>query len=264
MTSSQPPEDTATDQPEGPLDAPSSISPWGPWATVGWTLFTQVASSAAVMLGLVVVVGVGARDASTEEVQRRLEEYVQSGQFLSLSVWIQTAVTVPLVLLLANVRRGATSRPYLGLEPVTLGSVARWVLASTAFVVASDLLGQLLDRPLVWEGFREMYVSAEPKWLLWSALVIAAPLMEELLFRGFMLPGLVRSRLGEWGAVIVASLAWTALHLQYGAFELGIVFLGGLILGFARLRTGSVVTPLAMHFVWNLIATVQAEWVLGS
>jgi uncharacterized protein len=93
--------------------------------------------------------------------------------------------------------------------------------------------------------------------LLWATLLVAAPLMEETLFRGFMIRGIERSRLGAAGAIIIASAAWTLMHVQYDGYGMSQVFLMGILLGAARLRTQSLYPPLAMHSLANLIATIE-------
>jgi membrane protease YdiL (CAAX protease family) len=55
----------------------------------------------------------------------------------------------------------------------------------------------------------------------------------------------------------LTSLAWTLVHLQYGAYELAIVFALGVLLGIVRLKTGSLWSCLFMHAFLNLVATIE-------
>ena len=84
------------------------------------------------------------------------------------------------------------------------------------------------------------------------------------MFRGFLLEGFRRSRLGPAGAVLLTSLIWTVLHAQYGLYELTHIFLLGIILGAARLSTGSVKVPMALHAVVNLIATIETHLAMSA
>jgi len=68
--------------------------------------------------------------------------------------------------------------------------------------------------------------------LLWFAIIVMAPLFEESLFRGFLIAGMQRSRIG---AILI-----TLIHLQYEAFYLVYIFIGGILLGIARVKTGSL------------------------
>ncbi len=95
----------------------------------------------------------------------------------------------------------------------------------------------------------------DPSWgalgigLFFVATVIVAPLSEELLFRGVLLPWLARwMRPG-------AALGWSTVvfalgHLYYGAGVL-LIALYGLVFGWARLRTGSLRAPIVLHAMLN-------------
>jgi membrane protease YdiL (CAAX protease family) len=87
---------------------------------------------------------------------------------------------------------------------------------------------------------------------------------EEFFARGFLYRGWSESFLRPAGAVILSSLAWTALHLQYDWFFFGEVFSIGLLLGYLRYRTGSTWLTIVLHGLNNLAATVQSIWLAGQ
>lgn len=81
-------------------------------------------------------------------------------------------------------------------------------------------------------------------------LVVAglAPIFEETLFRGFLLPVLAR-RGSMTGALVASALLFGAIHLQ----PLGLPTLSalGLVLGLAMRRTGNLWTAILVHACWN-------------
>ncbi len=92
--------------------------------------------------------------------------------------------------------------------------------------------------------------------LLFLTVAVVAPVFEELLFRGLLLPWLgqrLEARLGKRAgwllAVATSGLLFGAMHLQ----PLGLPTLGtlGVVLGFAFLRTGNLLTCILVHGVWN-------------
>jgi membrane protease YdiL (CAAX protease family) len=93
-----------------------------------------------------------------------------------------------------------------------------------------------------------------PAWLM-AILVVAvgAPLSEELLFRGFLLPALANSRLRFRGAAVLTTLAWTALHAGYSAAGMIEVMLVGFYLSWLMWRKGSLWVPLVCHAVVNTV-----------
>lgn len=86
-----------------------------------------------------------------------------------------------------------------------------------------------------------------------TAMVIA-PVGEEVLFRGVLLPWLARwMRPGvalSWSAVVFA-----AGHLYYG-IAAAVLFHYALVLGWARLRTGKLWAPIALHALLNTTTTI--------
>ena len=91
-----------------------------------------------------------------------------------------------------------------------------------------------------------------PQWPIYAVIIaIGAPVSEELLVRGFMLPALSKSRLGFAGAALVTTIFWMALHYTYSIFGLIEIFVIGLILSWALWRTGSLWAPMALHAINN-------------
>ena len=81
----------------------------------------------------------------------------------------------------------------------------------------------------------------------------------EFFFRGFLLFGLQKSRLGSWGAVIVQAVLFALLHWSYipGASKPPVEVLsalpGGLILGILALRTRSFLYGFLAHWGISLL-----------
>jgi membrane protease YdiL (CAAX protease family) len=132
-----------------------------------------------------------------------------------------------------------------------------WLALLAGVLVIEDLLTIAFDRPFINEFMSVAYATANPIWMLWLAVVVAAPLFEEMFFRGFLLKGLAASFLGPIGAVAATSGLWAVLHLQYDLYDIANIFCLGLLLGTARLVTGSLFVPLMLHAITNLLATVE-------
>ena len=107
------------------------------------------------------------------------------------------------------------------------------------------------------------YETARSLPILWVAIVLAAPLMEEAFFRGFLFQGMQQSRIGPAGATLITSVLWAGTHVQYDAYDIGTIFVLGLVLGAARWRTGSIYTPTLMHLINNALAMANAAWYLS-
>ncbi len=239
--------------------------PWGFWATIGLSLVVVllfVVIQTVVVIGYVVAWTVLQTQPDPQQLAKGAAQVAESagtsGLCLAVATWSCMPPCVGLVLLFARFRGGWTVREYLALKPVPLSALLGWLAILAAWVAAFDGLTWLLGRPIVPEFMHEAYRTAYWTPLLWAALVVASPLCEESLFRGFMMPGILHSRAGVVGAILIPTVIWTLMHVQYDAYALSQVFAGGLLLAVARLRTRSLYPSLAMHALMNLIATSEA------
>ncbi|MBM3837908.1 MAG: HAD-IA family hydrolase [Verrucomicrobia bacterium] len=234
-----------------------AIEPWGFWASLGLTLVIGVGvilTQVAITFAWLFVAGLLGQRAALEGIE-------SNGLFLAVATCATAPVAIGLAWVFAAARRTLPVSDYLGLKPVTGRALFRWSLALGAVMVASDGLTSLLGRPIVPEFMRDAYQTAGFAPLLWLAVIVAAPLGEETLFRGFLFQGLAHSRIGGWGAILLTSAVWAAIHLQYDLYGMATIFVAGLLLGYARLKTGSLYAAIFMHALMNLIATIQvAVW----
>ncbi|MGD0898981.1 MAG: CPBP family intramembrane glutamic endopeptidase [Thermoguttaceae bacterium] len=239
-------------------EAPRAVAPrpWGFWATVGLSLLVILASF---MVQIITVIGYIAVRGYLHP-QRGLNQLAQdagtSGLLLSLATWACLPVGLGLTLLFAKLRRGWTVREYLALKPVPKRTMLGWLGLLLVFVGASSGVDCLVGRPTLPEFMSQIYRNAYSVPLLWATLLLAAPLLEETLFRGFMIRGIRQSRLGVTGAIAITSAGWSLMHLQYDAYVIVQIFLLGILLGVARLKTQSLYPTLAMHSLWNLLAMI--------
>src|SRR4030095_9892315 len=97
-------------------------------------------------------------------------------------------------------------------------------------------------------------------WLLISAFCVAAPISEELLARGFLYRGWSESSPRPGGGILLSSICWTVLHLQYDWFFFAEVFSIGLLFGYLRYRTSSTWLTIVLHGLNNLAAALQSTF----
>ena len=103
-------------------------------------------------------------------------------------------------------------------------------------------------------------IKATPFILNFLMVVIGAPIVEELLFRGFLFTQLKTTKLGVNGSIILTSLIWTSIHLQYDLFLLIPIFFLGLLLGYLMHKYNSLYLVIIVHAVHNLQATLFIEF----
>ena len=89
---------------------------------------------------------------------------------------------------------------------------------------------------------------------------IAAPIFEEIMFRGFLLPSLTRY-VPVWGAIIISGFIFAIAHLSLS--EVLPLATLGIILGFVYTRSRNLFAPMLLHSLWNS-GTLISLFILGS
>ncbi len=188
----------------------------------------------------------------------------EDGFFISVATCVGAPVGFALVLLFARLRKGIALRDYLALVPAGSRTHLVWLGATVVFMIVTDSLRMFAGDPLVPDVMRSWYVSARFPLLLGFAFVMLAPIFEEALFRGFLFRGIEVSPLGAAGAILLSAGLWSILHFQYNLTGVATVLFFGLLLGFARKRTGSLYVCVGMHALNNFVATIETAIVAGQ
>jgi membrane protease YdiL (CAAX protease family) len=241
-------------QDNGAPDAASATPEvWGPWATLGFTVLTAISTIVAqgfagAFFGVYLAMSGQKLDPS---------KLASNGLLLSLGTCAGAPVMVGFCWFFAWLRRGLPPNQYLGLNPVSVRQVVRWCGALLATVFLIDFLIWYFELPVDTEFMRRAYATSGSLPLLWFVLLVVAPISEEVLFRGFMFEGFLRSPAGAAGAIVIPAGFWAVIHMQYDFYGIASIFILGLLLGYARWKSGSICTTIYMHTLTNLVALGQ-------
>jgi len=227
-------------------------TPWGLWATLGWVILAFVLSAVAGLVVLLIwrpdaIMGGGA-------------DMLKDGPLISITTIASATVQVGMLALAAKLAHWPAGE-YLGLlRPATRPALIT-IAILVVFLLGYDGLTYLLGRDIVTPFQVDTYRSARDSGslpLLWLTFVIVAPVAEEIMFRGFLFRGWVRSERNAIPAILVISALFAAIHVQYDWFGILQVFFIGLLLAIARWRSGSTLLTIVMHVLANLWATVES------
>lgn len=132
-------------------------------------------------------------------------------------------ITLPLIILAGFIINLISS--YYGQAP-EMQDVVRWVLEEKSlFILVS----------LIFFG------------------IVIAPIMEEIMFRGFLQPALKNSFGGRYAIVVSASL-FAAVHMDIFAFFQ--IFILGMLLGYLFEKTQTLVASIVVHILHNSLTLV--------
>jgi hypothetical protein len=236
---------------------------WKFWGTVLWGLVVFVA----MFVGqIAVVVFFVLRGGGPVELGEAVKIVASSGLAISLSV-IAGLPAVAAALWLAIHWTRTPFADYLALRWTSWRNLVIGVIGLVVLVEGWDLLSRLTGHEVTPDFMVDVLKSARSDgalWLLVLALCVAAPVTEELFARGFLYRGWSESFLRVPGAIVLSSLVWTGLHLQYDWFFFGEVFCIGLWFGYIRYRGNSTWLTIVLHGLNNLGAVVQTMLLAGK
>lgn len=143
------------------------------------------------------------------------------------------------------------------------GSARLWMLGVGMLTVLIDVLGRFLPMPKT-SPFDEFFSRPRDAYLIAIFAVTVGPLMEELFFRGFFYPVVVRRISVTW-AVLLTAMPFGLLHyFQYRSWgAVLLITLVGVVLGTVRATTKSVAASFLVHVGYNgtlmTLAAVQTD-----
>jgi uncharacterized protein len=182
------------------------------------------------------------------------------GAVIFSTVIVSDLLCVAAILLIVVLKR-QTLQDYLSVYRVRPVILFKWIGVVGGFAILTNLAAGFLHLDFGGEGMARLYVATQPVWLFWAAAVIAAPVFEEVMFRGFLFRGFQASFLGTSGAIGLTAVLWAALHIQYNLYGIVFIAVTGILFGLARARTGSLIVPLILHALLNFSDMVAyAVW----
>jgi membrane protease YdiL (CAAX protease family) len=240
-----------------PSSDDGDAKPWGFWVTLGFSAIIFGLFSALQILVASIFISI----AKIQQPELDLEVYANSlpsnGLCLAIMAIVSGLICIPLTLWFAKLRKNISVKNYIGFkEPLTRERV-KWLLILGALLFLSDAVTLLLGRPIVPPFMVDAYKTASFLPALVFALVIVAPIFEEIFFRGFLFQGIRYSRLGPIGAIGITSLIWAVIHVQYDIYGIATIFALGLLFGIARLKTDSIHLLMVMHSLSSFVATIE-------
>jgi uncharacterized protein len=194
---------------------------------------------------------------------------VQSVDHGGTATEVLTFVAIPvqtITLVLAARMTDADVLDYFALRMPRRRDASVAIAGLAAVIVLGDALTAALGRDLVPSFALELSRSAQQDGtllLLLLAVIVVGPVGEEVLFRGFLFRGLIQEPRDSLPGILAIALIWSALHFQYDWFNASLVFVLGVLLGYARLYSGSTLLAIFLHMLANCESLVESAIALG-
>lgn len=222
------------------------------WKSIAWILLYFALQILVVLIPVVVMV---TRDPSLVDT---LGNDLKTLAILAMwSINLASAVTIALIWF--NVRKEGRADK-IGLFAPSKIPLAQTLGLGVALLAVSYVLTWAYSTYIIpgvdMQGEIKALLAALPKTpvyflLQFVAVAIAAPIVEELLFRGYLQTAL-SSRFGAPVAILLASFLFALVHMQ--PYAIPALMLIGLTFGYLYHRTGSLKVNIALHVVNNGLA----------
>src|SRR5262249_14165246 len=161
---------------------------------------------------------------------------------VTIFIALSNPVTIGVLAIAVRLARSNLS-DYFGLKWPTAHDLAFGIAALVVLIAAGGALLLSSGRGVV-PGVlvQSSETGGAAGWLpaMFAAAIVIAPAGEEAMFRGFLFRGWVRSPRSVWPAIVVISILWAMLHIQYDWTGVLQIFIVGLFLGWMRWRSGSL------------------------
>ena len=157
-----------------------------------------------------------------------------------------------MVPILIAMRRGASLRGALSRLGVRRfrPSALQWMLAAIGVYLLCIYLYAVFVAAPHQENIAKDFGVLPVQILL---IVFAAPICEEVCFRGMLFGGL-RQRLPRLAAALISGLIFGALHATTGVSAVPPLIVFGVVLAFLYEKTGSILPGIALHMLNNSVA----------
>jgi membrane protease YdiL (CAAX protease family) len=144
--------------------------------------------------------------------------------------------------------------------PALLGLSVLFYLAALPLLWFYSALYQILLQQFGYDFYLQdvaQILTTSAPWPIRTALffiiIVIAPVFEEVVFRGILLPFMVR-RTGFWPGILLISLVFGGMHFHLPSFLP--LFLLSVIFSLAYARTQSLFVPAGMHILFNGVTVV--------
>lgn len=192
---------------------------------------------------------------SDPRLEERMNDLLFNGDLVAQAALWSGAVCAALILVVVRWWKGGHTAQFLGLRAPHWKQILIWLGVFILLGAAIELLARFF--PTFHSDFMKQVIGSTTN-LVWLVLGVGimAPLFEELLLRGLLF-GSLRHMVDEHAAVALTAGVFTLMHLQYDVAIMLLILPMGIVLGYARSRSGSIWVPVLLHMLNNLVTVAM-------
>ena len=150
-----------------------------------------------------------------------------------------------------NLKKDYFQFNFLPIKDAIIQGIKGWLTIVPFVLLISLIMNSLIDNQNGSNPLLEIVLNNNNYLsfiLLFITTTLLAPFFEEIIFRGILLPTLSRD-IGIILGIIVSAFIFALAHLSLG--EMPPLFILGIGLGITRIASGSLLSSVIMHSLWN-------------
>jgi len=240
---------------EKAIETPAQPSP-SLFKTILWLAVILFLPQIVLALGFGIFFGIQQGSKSTEE---GFNLWFASVPVLLTLTLMTPLITLPLLNKATQAEGWVNRFEFWALKVIDINELTQWLVIGFVFWLISAFIGEWLQLPV--EQFmldlKGSSISVSQVILVFLTICIVVPIMEEVVFRGWLFSKIAQTKLGNIGALILSSILFTVIHTQYdNNITLVMIFLLGMLLGIVRYKSGNVNYCIAVHMLFNSLAII--------
>ena len=131
-----------------------------------------------------------------------------------------------------------------------------WPIITAVGMMARPIVEVITGRPvdvIAHESLRLFLENPVDGWYIMFAVmvVLAAPVIEEVMYRGVLQSWLVHTGINRWAAIFITSVVFASAHGTVEAHALPVLFVLSLSFGWVYERTSRLAACITMHALFN-------------
>ena len=181
--------------------------------------------------------------------QQHMKELGYNGDVVAMEALWSGAVCLVMILVTVGLWKRDQLVDFLGLRLPGVKHFFIWLGVFLVLMLGIEGLAAVFPE-LETDFMQQVIGSTTNMALLAVAVGVVGPLFEEFLLRG-LLYGSLRHIVEEHASVALTAGVFALMHLQYSIPIMLLILPMGVVLGYARARSGSIWVPVLLHMVNN-------------
>lgn len=203
----------------------------------------------------------------THDLSQIIQSSSQNGLVVAYSVYLTALffIIISPIIIYFRTKNHNLTKAFFDIRLFSIHQLFYGLFLLVFLLSISELLNHIFQKNHL--SFLDKLIKTDNQFLLIIAMVIISPIYEEILFRGMMYGTIAHISPHhsttlktfshhQWAGLLISSVLFTAVHLQYDGLGMMIIFCLALLFGYVRIKYG-LLLAIVLHIVNNAVAMIN-------